>query len=140
MRIINLTKSFAPAGLARTLWKEFLKSGKVAPDAELNLVFAGERRIRALNKKYRGKDKTTDVLSFGEFGEKETVEIIVCLFQARKQAGRMGHSLEKEIGRLFLHGLLHTAGYDHEKSKAAAEKMRKKEKEILRKLKLEAIY
>lgn len=140
MRIINLTKYLAPAGLAKMLWKEFVKSEKIAGAGELNLVFAGERRIRTLNKKYRGKDKTTDVLSFGEFDGREPVEIIVCLFQARKQAERLGHSLEKEIGRLFLHGILHAAGYDHEKGKTAAEKIRKKEKEILRKLGLEAIY
>lgn len=140
MRVINLTRKNAPVGLARKIWKEFSQEERIGGDYNVNLALSGEKRIRELNRKYRGRNRATDVLSFGDFKKGETVEIVICLPRAGKQAARLGHSLQKEIGRLFLHGLAHAAGYNHEKGKAKTEKMRNKEKVILRKLGLEAIY
>ena len=74
--------------------------------SEISIVLVCNSRMRSLNKRYRGKDKITDVLSF-DYGE-----IIVCLPQAKKQAKELGHSLKKELGILLIHGILHLAGYN----------------------------
>ena len=78
--------------------------------------------MRELNKKYRGKDKSTDVLSFsmreGETfpsNEKENLgDIVISLDYARRQAKEFEVSLEDEIRRLLVHGCLHLLGYEHE--------------------------
>jgi probable rRNA maturation factor len=85
-----------------------------------------DSRIRALNRKYRRKDKPTDVLSFPEKGSGGFVggrktfptpflgEIAISRGIAQKQAKLLGHSLRTEVRVLALHGLLHLLGYDHE--------------------------
>lgn len=91
---------------------------------ELSVAFVGEAEIKKLNKIYRKKNKATDVLSF-DYGE-----IIVCVPVAKKQAARHGVSLSSELELLFVHGLLHVLGFDHEKPKDNKE-MREAEKSIL---------
>lgn len=140
MQVINLTKKNAPAGLARKIWKEFFQEEKIGGDYNVNLAFAGEKRIRELNGKYRGRNEVTDVLSFGNFKKGETVEIVICLPRAGKQAARLGHSLEKEIGRLFLHGLAHAVGLNHEKGGEEEKVMRAKEMKVLKRMGLEIVY
>jgi probable rRNA maturation factor len=66
--------------------------------------------MRRLNRQYRGKNKTTDVLTFP--GERP--DIVISLEQARRQALAEGHSLATEVRYLILHGVLHALGYDHE--------------------------
>jgi probable rRNA maturation factor len=71
--------------------------------------------MRALNRQYRGIDKPTDVLSFGENERSSFLgEIVIAAGVARKQAENLGHSLGTEFRVLALHGLLHLLGYDHE--------------------------
>ena len=84
-------------------------------DLEINFVITGDEEVKDLNKKWRDKDSTTDVLSFpyeeansGVFGE-----IFVSLPQCEKQAKELEHSLEKELSILFVHGILHLFAYDH---------------------------
>ena len=119
-----------PLGLAR---------GK---EAEVSLALVGGKRMRALNKTYRGKDKPTDVLSFSQIerGKKfvkapEKIirlgEVVVCLPVARKQAKRSKHSLLKELTILLIHGILHLAGYEHERSAREAKKMEKTQSKIM---------
>jgi probable rRNA maturation factor len=69
-----------------------------------------DRELRALNRKFRGKDYATDVLSFPS---REGGEIAISLDRAAAQADEHGHSLETEVRILILHGLLHLAGMDH---------------------------
>lgn len=108
-------------------------------NSEVSLVFVGEKMIRKMNKTYRGIDRVTDVLSFGnESDEKDKFvsagedkglgEIFICVKRAKKQAEEKGHSLKNEIGVLMIHGVLHLLGYDHEKDADAArmEKMERK--------------
>lgn len=85
----------------------------------VNLVFTDDKRLRSLNRDFRSKDKTTDVLSFNiddpdnpraVFGE-----IYISVPFARRQAEGYGGTLTEEILRLFCHGLLHLFGYDHQK-------------------------
>jgi probable rRNA maturation factor len=95
--------------------------------------------MRALNRRYRGKDRTTDVLSFalreGPFGDVQPEmlgDIVISVPVAEKQARERGHSLSREIEHLLVHGLLHLLGYDHERGHAEARRMRRKELLLLK--------
>jgi len=95
--------------------------------------------MRTLNREYRGKNRTTDVLSFsmleGPFAAVRPDllgDIVISVPMAEKQARAAGHSLFREIELLLVHGLLHLLGYDHERSPAAARRMRRKEQMLLK--------
>ncbi len=105
---------------------ETAKEFELADDLEVSLVFTDNEEIHALNKQYRGIDAPTDVLSFAfNDAEDEGVlfqvkqktsmlgDIIISCDRAEEQAKEYGHSLERELAFLFLHGLLHLLGYDH---------------------------
>ncbi len=81
---------------------------KPRKDVELSIAFVGEREMRALNKKWRGHDYVTDVLSF-----ETSNEILLCYPQAVRQAKEMKHSTRDELVFLIVHGVLHTFGFDH---------------------------
>ena len=111
------------------------------PEAELSVLFVGDRAMRTLNRQYRAKDRTTDVLSFslreGRFNAVQPNmlgDIVIAVPVARQQAVDAGHTLQQELERLLVHGLLHLVGYDHERSAADARSMRMKEQNLLRKL------
>jgi probable rRNA maturation factor len=92
----------------------------------LSIVFVGEKRMRAINKKYLGHDYVTDVLTF-DLGE-GCAEIIICPSVARSNAKEHQTSTENEIILYVIHGILHLAGYDD-----------KSEKDILRMRKMERL-
>jgi len=85
---------------------------------ELSIALVSDAQIKRLNKLYRNKDKPTDVLSFpiGEKVEDWLIlgDIVISVDTARRQAQELGHSLEEELKRLLVHGLVHLLGYDHE--------------------------
>jgi probable rRNA maturation factor len=82
---------------------------------EVALLLGGDARLRALNLRYRGKDKPTDVLSFAGLGGGEGIgDIVVSVETAERNARRLGRTLAEELDVLALHGFLHTLGYDHE--------------------------
>jgi len=94
--------------------------------------------MRSLNRRYRGKDKTTDVLSFalqeGMFPDiqpKVLGDIVISVPSASRQAAGAGHPLSREIERLLIHGLLHLLGYDHERGPHEALRMQRKERQLL---------
>lgn len=100
------------------------------------------RRYASSTGSFRDKDKSTDVLSFplGEDGvydiNQETGalllgDVVISMETAVKQAKTYGHSLEREVGFLTVHSMLHLLGYDHETSALDAAKMREKEEAIL---------
>jgi probable rRNA maturation factor len=107
--------------------------------AELSLLFVGPARMRALNARYRGIHKTTDVLSFPmyasrrEFPEGEFLlgDVVIDAWQAHAQARQRGVPLRRELRRLLIHGLLHLLGYNHEKNSYHRRKMAAAEREIL---------
>ena len=74
---------------------------------ELSIAFVDDAAMRALNRKFRHENKTTDVLTFPD-------EIVISLDQARRQARDERHSLATEVRYLIAHGVLHALGYDHE--------------------------
>ncbi len=95
-------------------------------EAEISVAFVGDAEMKKMNRQYRGKNKTTDVLSFvyetydGRQEKPLQGEIIISYPQAARQA-RCG--VGEEIKFLLIHGLLHLCGYDHEKSEKEARKM-----------------
>ena len=78
------------------------------------IAFVSDKRIRELNRQFRGIDKATDVLSFPAEDEANLGDVAVSVETAAVQAKENGLSLEDEISQLILHGLLHLCGYDHE--------------------------
>ncbi len=101
---------------------------------ELSVAIVSDKEMIKLNKQYRKRNKTTDVLAFDygrQFGGQG--EIIICLPQAKKQAKQLKHSLKKELAILLVHGILHLAGYRDEKKKEHDIMMREQDK-ILTKL------
>ncbi|MBI1810615.1 MAG: rRNA maturation RNase YbeY [Nitrospirae bacterium] len=119
-------------------------------DAELSILFVNDGRMKELNHKYRGIDRTTDVLSFPQqersaFSVQRSAtfnfqlstfnfmlgDIVINLQAAKRQAPEHGLSFNEELRWLLVHGVLHLIGYDHERSKYAERKMRTKERELL---------
>jgi len=82
---------------------------------EVSLVLAGDRLLRRLNRDYRGRDRSTDVLSFpGDGGEAGLGDVVISVETARRNARRLGRTLLQELDVLALHGFLHVLGHDHE--------------------------
>jgi probable rRNA maturation factor len=83
----------------------------------VNVLVTGSRELRSLNRRFRGQDKPTDVLSFlpsPDFGNGLAGDIAISAEIAKQNARLLGHSAAQEIKILALHGVLHLAGYDHE--------------------------
>ena len=105
-------------------WQTFAtKAAQALPVAAgaVTIAFVSDRAMRELNRMWRGKRATTDVLSFpseqAEFERAEGLslgDVVISIEQAARQAKAHGLSLENEIEQLILHGLLHLSGYDHE--------------------------
>lgn len=84
---------------------------------QVSVLITQNRRMRALNRRFRHKDESTDVLSFpAAAGLAPTVagDLAISIEHARRQAALLGHSTEAELKVLALHGLLHLSGWDHE--------------------------
>ncbi|MED4890902.1 MULTISPECIES: rRNA maturation RNase YbeY [Heyndrickxia] len=112
--------------LVRTLLDYAARQEGVEDGTELSVTFTDNEGIRAINRDYRGKDQPTDVISFAleEMGEGEIEitgaeiprvlgDIIISVPRAKEQAEEYGHSVERELGFLAVHGFLHLLGYDH---------------------------
>jgi probable rRNA maturation factor len=98
----------------------------VAPEAEsLGVRFCGDRQMRRVNREFRSQHKTTDVLSFpGEEGH--LGDVLISIPVARRQAAEAGHSVERELKTLLLHGVLHCLGYDHETDQGEMERLERR--------------
>lgn len=118
---------------------------KITEECELSVTFVHDEAIREINKQYRDKDSATDVISFAleEMGEDEIEivgadmprvlgDIIISVDTAKAQAEEYGHSTNRELGFLALHGFLHLLGYDH-MTKEDEEIMFSKQRDILEK-------
>ncbi|MEK7603631.1 MAG: rRNA maturation RNase YbeY [Patescibacteria group bacterium] len=117
---------------------------KLKEEIGVSVNLVRETKIRELNKKYRKKDKPTDVLSFQiqeklEIGKqklevKDLGDIFICLSIAKNEAKEENIGIEYKLAQLTVHGFLHLLGYDHEKLKKGADKMFSLEKKILSKI------
>jgi probable rRNA maturation factor len=92
-------------------------------DATLSLSLVGDDAIRRLNQQYRGKDRATDVLSFAldsapqpSLRERLLGDVVISVDTARRQAAQYDATLQRELYRLLIHGLLHLTGHDHERA------------------------
>lgn len=118
--------------IKRTLKLEKVKS------ANLSIVLIDDDLMHELNKKYRGIDKTTDVLSFAFednnkicYNIRQLGEIYISIPQMIKQAKDYQHSEKRELAFLVVHGLLHLLGYDHTKGKEEEKNMFSKQELVL---------
>ncbi|TSC75431.1 MAG: putative rRNA maturation factor [Parcubacteria group bacterium Gr01-1014_30] len=93
-------------------------------DASLSIALVGQGRIRELNKKYRGKNRVTDVLSFPGNG---LGELVICLREVKKNAKKYKSTFQRELAKVLIHGILHLLGYEHDKGETKADAMREKE-------------
>ncbi|MEO6588912.1 MAG: rRNA maturation RNase YbeY [Pyrinomonadaceae bacterium] len=110
--------------IKRLIFLEFAENAiskiEEAENKSVTIALVSDRKMRQLNKVFRGKNSTTDVLSFpfepDEFEpeEKSLGDIAISLEQAQKQSAENKLDLETEIKQLILHGILHLCGYDHE--------------------------
>jgi probable rRNA maturation factor len=117
--------------------KEFLKRklfDKNNSGQELTLVFLNPKEAKANNKRFRGKNYATDVLSFEGMFPESLGELIMCPQVLQKQAKEHGLKYQEELGYMILHGILHLLGYDHETGTADAEKMFGIQDEVFAKL------
>ena len=131
--------------LVRRCCKAVLEMEEFNEAAEISVTFVDDEEIRKLNKEFRNIDRSTDVLSFplGEngvydvnnsTGAKVLGDMVISVPHAIDQADRYGHSLQREIGFLTVHSMLHLLGYDHINGGMESVRMREKEETVLTKL------
>lgn len=135
----DLTLEQEQAALIRRACETALSMEGVRGD--ITVLISHPDRIRELNRDFRHVDRVTDVLTFPAW-EGESLcapedgylgDIMICLERAREQALEYGHSLERELAFLAVHGTLHILGYDHMEPEEEAV-MRQKQREILEKM------
>ena len=137
----------------RRLAVRVLRAEGVTPPAEVGLVVTDDETLRDLNRRYRGLDEPTDVLSFGHEpfdrlrtepfdrlrtepfvtppdGVRRLGEVILSYPTAERQAQEAGHSVQEEAAHLVVHGLLHLRGYNHDDPEDER-RMRAREEELL---------
>ena len=105
-------------------------------NAEVHVVITGDARIHELNRRFRNLDKATDVLSFPDgdelpSGSRLLGEVVISLETARRQAQELGHSEQRELAELALHGVLHLLGYDHEQDQGTMDDLELRMREEL---------
>jgi len=131
--------------LVRRCCHAVLINEKFEGSAEISVKFVDDEEIHLLNKEYRNVDRSTDVLSFplgengtydinNDTGAKMLGDIVISIDHAIAQAKQYGHTLEREIGFLTVHSMLHLLGYDHEQGGLDAVRMREKEEKALTQL------
>lgn len=128
MDLIDETNEVTENGqqLVESILQFAAKKENIEEGTELSVTFVDNKRIQEINKEYRNKDSATDVISFAleEMGEEEVEiigaemprmlgDIIISIERTKEQAEEYGHSFDRELGFLALHGFLHLLGYDH---------------------------
>lgn len=121
---------------------EAIRVAEGSEEAEVSLTLVDDQRIHELNREYRGVDRPTDVLSFAlqdeaegepeilDFEDEILGDIIISVERARLQAEEYGHSFERELVYLAVHGTLHLLGYNHEVEEDKME-MRRQEETVM---------
>jgi probable rRNA maturation factor len=130
-----LEKCKVDTGIFAAIAEEILDS-LIGPEGEGSVVFVSDDRIRELNRDYRSVDRPTDVLSFSFLGEEHSTGVIgdvyISLETARRQAEERGISLDEEVLRLMVHGLLHLVGHTHDEDAEAARMSELEESHVVR--------
>ncbi len=132
--------------LLRRAVNETLKYENFERDAEVSIVICDNEAIREINSEYRNIDSPTDVLSFPQFDDPDDYpedgyvpigDIIISAERAENQALIFGHSFERELAFLAVHSTLHLLGYDHVTSEEDDAEMRAKQRDVMKRLRLE---
>lgn len=135
IEVTNLTKEFIEE-------RDFIKIGKNILSMEdrecfyFSLVFVEEDKMAELNLEHRGKEGSTDVLSFEEALPYDNYigDIIICPKTVRENAEEFGREYSEELLEVFIHGILHLLGYDHGDNFEAATEMASKQREYTQKM------
>lgn len=128
--------------LIRRCCNAVLRMEKFEGSVEVSVTFVNNEQIKEYNAQYRNKNIETDVLSFPmgengvydvnpETGAKILGDIVISIEKAQEQAKAYGHSLQREVGFLTAHSMLHLLGYDHENSNIERVRMREKEELVM---------
>lgn len=142
---VNILMTKCPLYLERhitTAIRTTLRCEGFAPRCEVSVTLTDNENIRELNKKFRGIDSSTDVLSFPtmDFEDTEKLipgepvelgDIVISLEQAKKQAAEIGNTFEREVAFLCVHSMLHLLGYDHVTSESDEKVMFERQKRIM---------
>ncbi len=147
----EIEKNLEYEDIVKKVFEECFKEEKMEESKlYITVTFTNPENIRKINKEYRNIDYATDVLSFPMFEKKELEEkinkkdfehqdilgdIIISIEKVKEQAEEYGHSFERELSYMLVHGFYHLIGYDHIEENDKKE-MRKKEENVLEKLKI----
>jgi len=127
------TRARAPARRELRRWARAALGSRAAARRELSVLLVGQRQSRELNARYRGKDHATNVLSFPATVGSALGDLVICPAVLRAEARAQRKRVRAHWAHLFVHGLLHLAGYDHERARDAA-RMERREIVVLRRL------
>jgi len=127
----NMYVSFKLKRLLKIIVAAVLEYMWVDHRCEVSITLTDNEGIMVMNYKYRDIGKPTDVLSFPMNDEKVLGDIVISIEKALQQANEYGHSFEREIAFLCVHGMLHLLGYDHETSPADEDIMFGHQKNIM---------
>jgi len=139
VRFLDRQRTRLPLARLRRLALGIMEAEMAPENAELSVLFCGERLMRNLNRRYRRRPQATDVLSFPQNGLPAAAEVqllgdvVVCIPVARRQARRQGSCLSQEVAQLLAHGLLHLLGYRDDRP-PAARAMERRQSELLARL------
>ncbi len=116
----------------KSIKKELVLRGESEVNKDLTVVFVSEKEIKTLNRKYRNKNKTTDILSFDPLEKNSLGELVLCMDVLKKKF--YSYSIQYGIGYMILHGILHLLGYSHEDNSSESQKMFKIQDDVFFKL------
>jgi len=145
VEINNLTQTAVDVCLVKKIIGLILEKEGFGSNALISLALVGPGRMKKINKTYRKKNKTTDVLAFAEhkaslgkykLGRLEKIqgigEIIICPREVKKNVKRLKTNFKQEFFKVLIHGVLHLLGYDHEQSGKKAVEMAEKEEKYFK--------
>lgn len=133
----NIQNYFNDSDYSETIQKVSVPASNLLQlsNHEINVVFVSNETIKEMNNQYRNKDYATDVLTFPNGENHQLGDVIISIDKCEEQRIEYNHSFERELGFLFVHGLLHTLGYDHQTEEQEQE-MNSLQERILQKAKL----
>ena len=134
---INIINSFDEKDYSDVINKVLNKAGNITEQqkTQINIILVSDEKIQEMNKQYRHKDYVTDVLTFPDGYLNNLGDVFISIPKCITQSEELGHSFNRELGFLTVHGFLHTLGYDHQ-TKEEEEIMVSLQENILNKTKL----
>ena len=142
--VSNGVRSSVPAARAISHWVQVGAAGQVRKTMDLSLRVVGSSEGRALNRRYRGCDYPTNVLSFAapraaRLRDRQLGDLVICAPVVAREARQQGKSLRAHWAHLVIHGTLHLLGYDHQRMRDA-QRMERREVRLMRVLGYENPY